>query len=106
MARELQVIQDFYDLSLYLSQRILKFPRNIRYGGYRTWPSHRRLPATAVRAFLRRVRWMKRAYAERRVAGTEIHPRLMSWLGHAGQADTFRLVRRLSKAWVFRRAPA
>jgi hypothetical protein len=32
MARELQVLQDFYDLSLYLSQRIVKFPRGVRYG--------------------------------------------------------------------------
>ncbi|MFO0808924.1 MAG: four helix bundle protein [Gemmataceae bacterium] len=30
--QELQVIQDFYDLSLGLSGRILKFPRHVRYG--------------------------------------------------------------------------
>lgn len=32
MAQELQVIQDFYDLSLGLSGRVLTFPRNVRYG--------------------------------------------------------------------------
>lgn len=32
MARELQVLQDFYDLSVDLSKRILRFPRNLRYG--------------------------------------------------------------------------
>jgi hypothetical protein len=32
MARELKVIQEYYDLSVYLSGRILRFPRNIRYG--------------------------------------------------------------------------
>jgi hypothetical protein len=32
MSQELRVLQDFYDLSLYLSQRVLRFPRNVRYG--------------------------------------------------------------------------
>jgi hypothetical protein len=32
MARELQVLQDYYDLSLYLTEHILRFPRNLRYG--------------------------------------------------------------------------
>ena len=32
MARELKVIQDFYQLSTYLLQRVQKYPRNLRYG--------------------------------------------------------------------------
>lgn len=32
MAQELQVIQDYYDLSLILLKRVQLFPRNIRYG--------------------------------------------------------------------------
>jgi hypothetical protein len=32
MARELKVIQDYYDLSVYLMGRIVKFPRSVRYG--------------------------------------------------------------------------
>lgn len=31
MAKELQVISDFYDLTLYLIQRVEKFPRHHRY---------------------------------------------------------------------------
>jgi hypothetical protein len=32
MAQELQVIQDYYDLSLLLLKRVQLFPRNLRYG--------------------------------------------------------------------------
>jgi hypothetical protein len=32
MTKELKVIQDFQDLSLYLMERIMTFPRNLRYG--------------------------------------------------------------------------
>ena len=32
MAQELKVLQDYYDLSVYLMGRIAKFPRNVRYG--------------------------------------------------------------------------
>jgi hypothetical protein len=32
VAQELKVIQDFQDLSIYLQERILKFPRSVRYG--------------------------------------------------------------------------
>ncbi len=32
MSKELKVIQDFEDLALYLVERVLKFPRNIRHG--------------------------------------------------------------------------
>ena len=73
--------------------------------GFRTWHSHRLLKAANVRAFLRRFRWLRRAYARWQVSTREICPRLQSWLGHAGQANTFHLVRRLSRAWVFQRTP-
>jgi len=32
MAQELQVIQDYYDLSLLVLKRVQQFPRNLRYG--------------------------------------------------------------------------
>jgi len=32
MAQELQVLQDYYDLSLLLLKRVQQFPRNIRHG--------------------------------------------------------------------------
>jgi retron-type reverse transcriptase len=48
--------------------------------GYRVFPSYRLLPAPAVQRFIRRVRWMRRAYAAGRVSLADIRPRLMSWM--------------------------
>jgi hypothetical protein len=46
---------------------------------------------------------MRWAYGRRRVSLREVTPRLQSWLGHARQANTFRLIRRLSRRHTFRR---
>jgi len=56
-----------------------------------------------VRAFRRRVRWMKRSYAAGLLDWDEIRPRIDSWLGHARRADSERLIRRLAGEWTFRR---
>jgi hypothetical protein len=72
--------------------------------GYRLSGTTRRLRASNVRQFRRRVRWMRRGYAERRIGWRDIKPRLDSWLGHARQADSARLIRNLSREWIFVRA--
>ncbi len=83
------------------------FVRPVRTGltfvGYRLWPTHRLLRKDNVHKFRRRVRWMKRAYAQRLIQWEDIKPRLASWIGHARHADSKRLVRRLSREWTFRR---
>jgi hypothetical protein len=71
--------------------------------GYRVWASHLRLRAPNIHAFLRRLRWLRHAYGQRHLDMAAVHCRLMSWLGHARQANTFRLVRRLARRFVFRR---
>ena len=68
--------------------------------GYRIWASHRVLPKTKVRRFRRRLRWMKRACAAGRMGWEQVRPRLESWLGHAHQADSVRLLERLSREWT------
>lgn len=86
------------------------FVRPVRAGltfvGYRIWPDHRLLRKENVRAFRRRVRWMRQAYAQRRIDWDDIKPRLASWIGHAKHADSKRLVRRLSREWRFKRGEA
>ena len=78
----------------------------LRFVGYRIWQTHRLIRKENVRALRRRVRWMQRAYAERRVDWPDIKVRLDSWIAHASQADSVRLLRRLSREWVFRRSEA
>ncbi len=74
--------------------------------GYRIWPTHRLLKKANVRGFRRRVRWMRQAYARGQVDWPDVKVRIDSWLGHARRADTNRLIRRLSKEWVFQRDAA
>ena len=76
----------------------------IRFLGYRVFPTHRLLPKENVRRFRRRVRGMQEDYAAGRVAFAEINQRLMSWNGHAQQANTYRLRCHLFDTINFQRA--
>lgn len=71
--------------------------------GYRTWSTHRMLKKDNIRRFRRRVRWMRRAYATGSIDGEYIRTRLVSWTAHARQANSERLIRRLSREWRFQR---
>ena len=72
-----------------------------RFVGFRLWPTYRLLRKDNVRAFRKRVKEMKRRYAAGELDCRDIKTRLAGWLGHAGQADSKRLVRRLSLEWMF-----
>ncbi|MSU79113.1 MAG: RNA-dependent DNA polymerase [Gemmataceae bacterium] len=76
----------------------------IRFLGYRIFPTHRLLPKKNVNQFRRRVREMQEEYAAGRLLFREIHGRIMSWLGHARQANTYRLRCRLFDTIRFQRA--
>lgn len=76
----------------------------IRFLGYRVFPTHRLLPKENVRRFRRRVRSMQEDYAAGKVSFAEIHQRLMSWSGHARQANTYRLRCHLFDTISFQRA--
>jgi retron-type reverse transcriptase len=76
----------------------------IRFLGYRVFPTHRLLPKENIRRFRRRVRRLQQDYIAGRVSFAEIHQRLMSWNGHARQANTYRLRCRLFDTISFQRA--
>jgi retron-type reverse transcriptase len=78
--------------------------QGIRFLGYRVFATHRLLTKENVRRFRRRVRRMQRAYATGKQSLAEIWPRLMSWIGHARQANTYHLRCRLFDTIVFQRA--
>ena len=84
------------------------FIRPVRAGltfvGMRIWRDHRLLRKSGIKAFKKRVRWMKKAYASGLIGHEEVRQRLVSWIGHSGQTDSARLLRRLSKDWRFQRA--
>jgi retron-type reverse transcriptase len=80
--------------------------QGIRFVGYRIWPTHVKLPARNVYRFRRRLRRLQVRYARHEIDSLAVASRINSWLGHAGQADTWRLRQRLLAEHPFRRAPA
>ncbi len=91
-------------LSLHGRKVVLRPTRcGVTFVGYRIWPTHRIVRKDNVRAFRRRVRWMRQAYREGRVGLDHIQPRLASWIAHARQAASERLIARLSREWRFTR---
>lgn len=63
--------------------------------GYRVFPDHRRLPRENVTRMRRKIRWMEQAFRAGRLSVTDVLRRTAGWIGHASQADTFHLRRRL-----------
>jgi hypothetical protein len=82
---------------------VVSVREGLKFVGYRTWSSHRVLPKQNVRQFRRRVHWLQQAYARRWIDSTAIWPRLASWLGHARNANSRRLIERLEPEWLFKR---
>ena len=74
-----------------------------RFLGYRVFPDHRRLPWANVVRMKRRLRWMQVAYARGTIGWPEVRRRIVSWIGHAQHADTYRLRERLFAQVVFKR---
>jgi hypothetical protein len=65
------------------------------------------LPAKQnVLRFRRRMRFLQRAFAAGRVGFDAIRPRIMSWIGHARHANTYRLRTDLLSKMTFQRAAA
>lgn len=76
----------------------------IRFLGYRVFPTHRIVVKENVRRFRRRVRLMQKRYAAGDLSMMDVRRRLMSWLGHAKNADCHRLCRRMLAKMSFVRA--
>ena len=78
--------------------------QGIRFLGYRVLPTHRLLARENVVRFGRRMRWMQRAFAAGWIGFDVIRPRIMSWIGHARHANTYRLRTDLFCRMPFQRA--
>ncbi len=78
--------------------------QGIRFLGYRVFPTHRWLAQENVKRFRRRIRGLQRQYAAGKLSFGDIYPRIVSWIGHARQANTYRLRCRLFDTISFQRA--
>jgi retron-type reverse transcriptase len=68
--------------------------RALDFLGYKIWPTHRLLRKDSVRKMRRKVLLYRKGKLKR----DELLRSARSWLGHAGHANTFRLVRKLFRA--------
>jgi hypothetical protein len=69
-----------------------------RFLGYRVFPGYRRLPAAGVVRIKRRLRRLAADCAAGRLSVPEVRQRIAAWVGHAAQANTFRLRQRLRQS--------
>ena len=88
------------------STKNVVFPatQGIRFLGYRVFPTYRLLVPENVWRFRRRLRKLQRQYASYAISLDHARRRIVSWIGHARQADSYRLRRRLFREHPFRRA--
>ncbi|MGH7452474.1 MAG: reverse transcriptase domain-containing protein [bacterium] len=92
----LQANLNDFRLKLYREKcRIRPVDCGQRFLGQIVFLTHRLLAKENVRRFARRLRQFQKKYALRKIALPEIRQSLMSWLGHARQADTWTLRRSL-----------
>ena len=94
-----------YRLKLHKRKLFIKPTKTgLTFVGYRVWPQFRLLRKDNIRAFKRRVKWMRKAYSYGLIDWDDIQPRLDSWMAHASHANSRNLIIRLSKDWRFSRA--
>jgi len=89
-------IEGFLDnvLRLKLNSKTQIFPvglRSVDFLGYRIWPDFRLMRKGNIKRTKRRFRKFRRLHQSGQITLAEIRPSVMSWLGHAKHADTWRL---------------
>lgn len=81
-------------LKLNLNGKTQIFPvgsRCVNFLGYRIWPDYRLLRKGNVKRTKRKFKKYSRLYKEGLVTLDDIRPGIISWIGHAKHADTYRL---------------
>ena len=67
--------------------------RGLDFVGYHMWPHKRRLRKGSMKRFKRRVRHLRRRYANGEMTITDVQQQLNSWLAHASHANAEGFVR-------------
>jgi len=89
---QLQEFLNCFRLKLYLQKcQIRPVEGGQRFLGQTVFPRHRLLAPENVRRFARRMRRFQNQFPSRQISLRDIRQSLMSWLGHAQQANTWRL---------------
>jgi len=90
-------LQDFRLLLHERKSRVYRTSEGVTFLGFRIFPGFRLLPSANVRRFRQRTHRRIKAYFKGKITLPEFHRGLRGWEGHALQADTWRLRRKLIK---------
>ncbi len=65
--------------------------RALDFLGYRIWPTHRKIRKDSASRMRKKMKRMARHYHEGKIGLKDVDKVIMSWIGHAGHANTYRL---------------
>jgi hypothetical protein len=85
------------------SFRIFPVTEGIEFLGFRVYPDHRRLLAENVRRARRRMRYLARQFAARRIDAARVAASIQAWVAHAKHGDTWGLRRAVVREFRGRR---
>jgi RNA-directed DNA polymerase len=78
-------------------------PRPIDFLGYRIWPEYRLLRKGNLRRTRRKLKKLARLYAIGQISLVDIQPSIVSWIGHAQHADSWRVRNKILNNLIFTR---
>ncbi len=77
--------------------------KGVDYLGYKIFPDHRRVRYENVVRYKRRLKKMSVQYRQGKIALKDINASVQSWIGHVGNADSWRLRENLFQSISFQR---
>ena len=83
------------------TQVFLVKQRSIDFLGYKIWSTHRLLRKCNIKRTKRKFKKFQKLYKERAITLKDINPSIMSWLGHAKWADSYKLRVKIFRSLVF-----
>ena len=78
-------------------------PRPIDFLGYRIWPEYRLLRKANLCRTRRKFKKFARLYALGQMSLVDIQPSIVSWIGHAQHADSWRVRNKILNNLIFTR---
>jgi RNA-directed DNA polymerase len=78
-------------------------PRSVDFLGYRIWPEYRLLRKGNLRRTRRKLKKLARLYAIGQISLVDIQPSIVSWIGHAQHADSWRVRNKILNNLIFTR---
>ncbi len=78
-------------------------PRPIDFLGYRIWPEYRLLRKGNLRRTKRKLKKFARLYALGQISLLDVQPSIVSWIGHAQHADSWRVRNKILNNLIFTR---